>query len=227
MVQVGRDYLGCGNRTNKDTCDQARLVRRGRIEAVVFEGLKTRLLNPELVRVFCEEFVAEVNRLRRERERLADTRTAEHKRLDRQISNIVEAIKAGLASPALSAELRSLETARAEFDGPAAATTPLYPVLLHPSLGSIFSDKIARLQESLAEPDLRVEAADILRSLVEGIVVMPDATGKGVTVRLEGDLAEMLAFAASGQQNARQGLPGGRSTKLVAGAGFEPAAFRL
>jgi hypothetical protein len=31
----------------------------------------------------------------------------------------------------------------------------------------------------------------------------------------------MLAFAASGQQNARQGLPGGRSTKLVAWAGFQ------
>ena len=83
------------------------------------------------------------------------------------------------------------------------------------------------MQETLALRDLRPEASNIVRSLVERIVVVPDETGKGSTVRLEGDLASLLAFAASAQQNARQAGPDGRSTKLVAGAGFEPAAFRL
>ena len=45
-----------------------------------------------------------------------------------------------------------------------------------------------------------------------------DGPRRGSTVRLEGDLALLLGFAAGGQQNARQGLPDGRSTKLVAGA---------
>jgi hypothetical protein len=85
----------------------------------------------------------------------------------------------------------------------------------------VFAEKVARLQQSLHSPALRLEASGLVRSLVERITVLPDAAGKGVTVRLEGDLAEMLAFAAGGQQNARQGLPDGRSTKLVAGAGFQ------
>jgi hypothetical protein len=56
-----------------------------------------------------------------------------------------------------------------------------------------------------------------VRSLVDRITITADAVGKGVTVRIEEDLAEMLAFAAAGQQNARQGLPDGRSTNWLRG----------
>jgi hypothetical protein len=48
-------------------------------------------------------------------------------------------------------------------------------------------------------------------------VLTPNEDGSQTEVRLKGDLATLLGFAAA---------PSG-STKLVAGAGFEPAAFRL
>jgi hypothetical protein len=38
MTQIGRDYLGCSNRTNKGTCENRHIVRRGRIEAPCSRG---------------------------------------------------------------------------------------------------------------------------------------------------------------------------------------------
>ena len=49
---------------NKGTCSNRLNIRRDVLEAIVLEGLKSRLMDPELFKVFAQEFVAEVNRLR-------------------------------------------------------------------------------------------------------------------------------------------------------------------
>ena len=59
------------------------------------------------------------------------------------------------------------------------------------------------------DPSLRAEAADALRKLIEWIVVMPDAEGRGSAAVLEGDLAKLLCFAAAPNGNARAVGTGG------------------
>ena len=86
----------------------------------------------------------------------------------------------------------------------------------------------AMLRSSLNTPDRQPEAAELVRSLVDAIILTPE----NGTLRLDidGELAGILALC----QVARAKEPGSLSTaelakqiKLVAGRGFEPLTFRL
>ena len=62
--KISADLFGCSTARNKGTCSYRLNIRRDQIEAIVLEGLKTRLMDPALFKTFAEEFVAKVNRLR-------------------------------------------------------------------------------------------------------------------------------------------------------------------
>ena len=99
------------------------------------------------------------------------------------------------------------------------------PPLLHPSMALQYRKRVQQFYEALQdeEEEKRIEAADILRSLVDKIVLTP-VDGK-VEIDVQGDLAGILMISAQPKNPA--GERGGSQVKMVAGAGFEPAAFRL
>jgi site-specific DNA recombinase len=129
------------------------------------------------------------------------------------------------------------------------ATEP--PPLLHPNLAKYYHEEIAALHDQLGNEETRAQAADKLRTLVSRIDLVPD--GAELVIVLRGDLAAILTFAsvkkkpgflnerailedllgragvAEGQKRKkpRDGALFGSQEWLVAGAGFEPAAFRL
>ena len=110
--------------------------------------------------------------------------------------------------------------------------TPEPPALrLHPRLSDLYREKIANLSQALQEPGLRLEATQILRSLITEIrmVPAPGATG-GHEIELIGELAGILALSEADMtkppRSARAGAGLG-SESVVAGTGFEPVTFRL
>jgi site-specific DNA recombinase len=109
------------------------------------------------------------------------------------------------------------------------AATPEPPkIRLHPNLPGLYREKVAALEQALADPAIKAEAAEIIRSQIERITLTPHAEG-GLEVQLHGDLAQILEFCEAGQhkhQRPGTGVPG-RGLSVVAGAGFEPATFRL
>jgi DNA invertase Pin-like site-specific DNA recombinase len=60
---VGPDRYGCATRRSKGTCSNALLIGRQEIEERVLGGLRERMMAPELVAVFVEEFNKELRRL--------------------------------------------------------------------------------------------------------------------------------------------------------------------
>ncbi len=60
---MGRDRYGCATRRSKGTCENSRTVTRQDVEARVLEGLKHRLMAPELLKAFVDEYRKEMNRL--------------------------------------------------------------------------------------------------------------------------------------------------------------------
>ena len=64
---VAQDRYGCATRRSKGTCDNCATVSRQEIEGRVLDGLKERLLAPELVREFAQTFQEEINRVAAER----------------------------------------------------------------------------------------------------------------------------------------------------------------
>ena len=90
-----------------------------------------------------------------------------------------------------------------------------------------YRQKVAALGASLADPVLKDEAAEIIRSLVETITLTP--VGDTLVVERHGELASILSLCtASRQHKASQDYSGeALQINLVAGTGFEPVTFRL
>ena len=82
------------------------------------------------------------------------------------------------------------------------------------------------MAEALRRPEERDEASDAIRGLIEKITLKPGPKRGQLDATLSGDLAAILKWTA--QKPNTPGLAGsGVSVSVVAGAGFEPAAFRL
>jgi hypothetical protein len=66
-------------------------------------------------------------------------------------------------------------------------------------MADLYRRKVEQLETALNDPSIRLEAAGILRSMIERITLTPDeAVPDGVRVEVQGDLAAILA-AASGR----------------------------
>jgi len=99
------------------------------------------------------------------------------------------------------------------------------PTLLHPAMAVQYRKSVQGLYEALQDPSegKRVEAAEIIRSLVDRIVLTP-VDGR-IEIDVQGDLAGILTLSAKTKNPA--GERGGSQVKMVAGVGFEPTTFRL
>ena len=97
-------------------------------------------------------------------------------------------------------------------------------MLLHPNLSDVYRNKVANLTEALNDPETKTEATTLIRALLEEIRLIPIADGP-MEIELVGELAGLLALGQT--KTASKVNPSGRSVNLVAGAGFEPATFRL
>ena len=98
---------------------------------------------------------------------------------------------------------------------------------MHPSLAEIYRQKVANLSASLNNDFARPEATDALRSLVSEIRLFPEnAADDGHIIEIYGELGAVLGIVDTRNDKPRR-VTGGASVSMVAGAGFEPATFRL
>ena len=99
-------------------------------------------------------------------------------------------------------------------------------IALHPNIGELYARKIGDLNSLLQNEATKHHATGIIRSLIEKIVVSPTGQRGKSDVILHGALASILAYANDTAQSGVVSSSVGR-VLLVAGAGFEPATFRL
>ena len=100
------------------------------------------------------------------------------------------------------------------------------PVRLHPNLAQVYRRQVEQLQNCLNDPEIRDEALQILRGLVERVSIGPAENGR--EVEIVGEITKMVELGA-GNEAKRATLDQAmtRSVKVVAGRGFEPLTFRL
>ena len=194
---ISKDLLGCSTARNKGTCDNRVNIRRDALETSILNGLRKHLMEPELFREFCAEFTREVNRLRIERG--ADLRgwKDEFERTDRELDKMVDAILQGFPPAKLKDKAEKLEARKAELiELLANADDP--PPLLHPNMAQIYQDRIGDLYENLQHDDERTQAAEVFRTLVDQVTLVPENGELAIVLR--GDLGAILQFAA-GKKN--------------------------
>jgi site-specific DNA recombinase len=218
---VGRDYLACSAARKLGTCDHRKAIRRPDLEQLILEALKERLMQPEAVRTFTAELHAEINRSHRDGEVERARLQREYDRVKVRLEGLYDAIAEGLRTEGLLDRIKSMEAEKdcvaAALDRPAPS-----PVRLHPNLAEVYRTKVAELHRALEDPSIRDEALQILRGLVERIVITPAAEGPGETIELVGAIARMVAL---GHKRAALDARTACSVKVVAGLDLDFVHF--
>ena len=228
----GADRFACSNHISKGTCDNSRSIAREELEQRVLAGLKDRMMAPEIAAEAMRAYANETNRLNRERRSSNDAWTAELAKVEKDIRGIIEAIKAGMFHESMKDEMTALEARKAELTALLADVPDDKPDLL-PTASAIYAKKVAKLTEALNRPKERQEAAEALRMLIERIVLTPGPNRGEIDATLYGELGTILnwterqAVGKTARKNTPGGISSGVSVSVVAGAGFEPATFRL
>ena len=98
-------------------------------------------------------------------------------------------------------------------------------------MAEVYRQKVATLQKAMTGSD-SAGALETVRSLIERVTLHPVLDGRrGFEIELVGEIAAMMALGTDDDTRCRNQAAGHdlfqSSIKVVAGAGFEPAAFRL
>ncbi|MBY6069634.1 recombinase family protein [Leisingera aquaemixtae] len=237
FAKISKDSFGCSPARNKGAavCSNKRTIKQADLEARVLDALANHLMDPDAVQIFCEEYTAERNRLkaaaagnRKEKEQALARAKRDHQKL-------VDAIIAGIPADQVKDRMIELDTRRQQLERELEHTPAPDTVVFHPSMAEAYRERVSRLIQTLGPTEGMEEAKEALRALVERIVLTPAAEGAGLDLTLEGDLAGLLRLAAGAEGADTKKAPDGSSEAfdiseeivLVAGAGFEPATFRL
>ena len=233
---IGKDRYGCANhRRGTGLCSNSKTIIRQVVEERVLGCLRDKLLSPVQVDRFIKEFEANIRTTRRENDN--DRRKAEKAvaLADKAIAGLMETIESGNASGnalqmiCKQLEMREVERTRAEETLSALIDQDKVVPLL-PNAAELYRQKVAGLIDSLNKPEFKDEASTQLRDLIDHIVMTPAPEAPaGMWMDVYGDLAEILALGSGGSPKSK--LPSlvglGSQLSVVAGAGFEPATFRL
>jgi len=156
---------------------------------------------------------------------------------------MIEAICNGFANEALKVKMHANEARQKELKALLEGSED-FKVLMHPGIAKKYHKEITDLVESLNTSERRQEAANLIRSLIEKVILTPAKKKEGLTVDLYGDLAGILSISTKGYYDKNEqkmlfdqiteltesdcdtGLPD-MQDKMVAGVGFEPTTFRL
>ena len=223
--KVSAQHYGCSTARNKGTCDNRLVIRQDELEGLVLAALKSRLMDPALCEEFCEEYTRYLNELRTEKNATLIAAKAEQEKLAHEKERLIQAIKDGVPASEIKDDLARITARREELQALIDGTEE-QPVLLHPNMAGYYRQQVSQLAGALNDEDNRAEAADLIRSLVDRITLTPNAEGK-LDIDLYGDLAGILSLAAQIEGPLDESDPSVVQVKMVAGAGFEPATFRL
>lgn len=219
FVKISQQHFGCASARNKGTCENKRTIRRDVLEASVLNGLQHHLMNEEMLNVFCEEYTRHLNALR-----IAESgnRTKDESRLSkivRELDRMIDAICDGVPAERVKDRMIALEAEREKIEKRLEAAPKDEKPLLHPSMGARYRNAVAELRTTLAGQSAQHEAVEILRSLIDRIVLHP-ASDKvsGFAMDIEGDLAGILNLCQTSKKIAGLSPDDLMQIKMVAGA---------
>ncbi len=230
-IMMSAKRYGCAAARNSGTCDNRKTIDRDAVEARVLNGLKTELMRPDLVREYLAAWRKEVEEAQRG---LQEARQDDERRLAivrKQLKSIVDAIAEGMFQPSMKERADELEKEKGALESRLKAVPEPKEVIIDPEIASIYAAKVENLASALNDPEARAGAADLLRGLIDKLVLTPDPEERnGHRIELHGELGAILSLCAGGlgaNANARVVSAGVGQVTVVAGTGFEPVTFRL
>jgi site-specific DNA recombinase len=183
---------------------------------------------PAQTKIFCEEYARAMNRLHAEHNAHREADADALGRTERDLARLVQALLEGVPASAVREKMAELEARRDALRDRLAASEDK-AIRLHPNMAGYYRAQIADLRAALTDARRHMQAAEIVRKLVDRIELSPVVRGGGKTLSasLCGHLAGILAMATKAKTPLDESGVPVKVTKLVAGVGFEPTTFRL
>jgi site-specific DNA recombinase len=214
-ASIGRDYLACSAARGSGNCSNRRSIRRAALESLIIDGLRQRLMAPELVEEFIKAFQHEINRQRRDNDVRYEVKKRELAEVKRKLTGLIDAIAEGLRGAGLQQRLDELEERRNEIEQELPSQQPT-SIRLHPNLAQVYRRQVERLQQALNDPEIRDEAIQLLRGLIEGVSIRP--VKGGLEIEIVGEIAKMVELGiGTHMKKAALDETAARSVKVVAG----------
>ncbi len=110
----GQGRFVCTNRISTKTCSNDRSIARDKLEARVLDGLRERLMTPEVAAEAIRAYVEESNRLNRQRRATESSDKAELAKVQKAIAGLVEMAEQGRGTRTLVDRLLALDPTVAE-----------------------------------------------------------------------------------------------------------------
>lgn len=237
MTLKGGKYICSGHYDRgAATCTNGKIIAATTVERRVLAGVKTHLVSPEAIAMAMTLYQEAAEKHRRMLERERAPMEKEQVEIGRQLERAQVMFMEGLVDlDTLKARTAPLEARRQELTALLSEVAP-QTVQLHPGVAKSYQGLAEDLQQALegdAGEDLRAE----LRKLIERVDFIPLAGLGKFDLRVHGSLAVLLGLgdtqkaenptARSHGVSVDQSLTSGCEVSLGAGAGFEPATFRL
>jgi len=193
---ITRDRYGCLNRYRRGICDNGRTIHREKIEARILTGLTEKLVSADAVAEAVRAYAEALNQQNRERRAQAELDCKALEKIERGIAGIMAAIEDGMYQPAMKARMDELGRQKVEILARMNEAPPDVPDI-HPNVTEIYRKKVQRLTAALNDPEVHHEAAEAIRSAVDGVILMPGDKRGEVNMVLRGDLLGILDIAAN------------------------------
>ncbi|WP_373429700.1 hypothetical protein [Paracoccus sp. WLY502] len=216
----------CANAKQKGpaVCTGMPGLRKAAVEGIILHGLREALMTEEAVAQFRRDYtrhLAEQNRGAADR---IARRNSVLRGLEQKRQGFREAIGAGHANPSLFEWLTETEEQLAALRAEVAAEAGTV-IIIPEDLSVLYRAHVEDLARTLSGGEVVGRASDELHRLIEKIRVCWNAADARHDLDLQRDLVALLCVADN--KKAASYEAAGSSLQLVAGAGFEPAAFRL
>ena len=187
-------------------------IRRDDIEQRILSGLTERLVSAERVAKAVRAYAEALNSQNRERRAQVELDRKALEKIERGIAGIMAAIEDGMYQPAMKDRMEELERQKADVLARMEQAPEDVPDI-HPNIAEIYKAKVTQLSEALADPELRDQAAEAFRALVDEVMLEPGDKRGEVNATLRGEAMNILDIVSGRKSRNRPQV----ITKDVAG----------
>jgi DNA invertase Pin-like site-specific DNA recombinase len=211
-----KDYWYCSTRKNTGMCSNAASIRTAELERRVLDALKHKLLTPEWVEEFVDEWRILTNEENRRRQAHRARAEARMVKAQGRVDRLTNAIADGLGEyQELKTKLMDAYAERRNIQAEIDEGEAINLLAFHPGIALEYRRWIENAQANLDSGEYDTdEFRASLRPHIGKVVMSPNPEGRGAILELHGVLAAMLQSVGGASASSD------RTVKLVAGVGF-------
>ncbi len=170
-----KDFLRCSAKTNSGTCERSRLVRMTEVEQRVLSSILEHVLTDEMFEHAVAAYRDEFNRAQGDRDGMRNRLESERADIQKKFDRMMRLVEDGHADPAVAGpRLNELAAKKREIASELALRPDDAPRIPAGNGAESYRKQVEGLRlKSLEGSEQEREATDIVRGLVQRVVVLP------------------------------------------------------